>query len=224
MASSARQTGFLEALPADAIRRLRAVGREVAIPAGRTVFGEGDDAPTLALLLRGRLKVLTQARDGTEVLIAIHRPGDLLGELSTLVGAARSASVVALEPVLLLVVPLDGFEQLLASDRDVVRALIRTLVERLRAATAMRAELVEDVPTRVVHLLLRLADEFGVDAADGGVVIDVPLTQQELAALASASRGTVAAALRDLREAGLVRTARRNLRLPDVERLRHRLA
>jgi CRP-like cAMP-binding protein len=224
MASSARQRGFLDALPADAVSRLRAAGREVAIPAGRTVFGEGEAAPTLALLLHGRLKVLTQARDGTEVLIAIHGPGDLLGELSTLVGASRSASVVALEPARLLVVPLHGFERLLASDADVVRALIRTLVERLRAATAMRAELVEDVPTRLVHLLLRLADDFGVESAEGGVVIDVPLTQQELAALASASRGTVAAALRELREAGLVRTARRNLRLPDVQRLRDRVA
>jgi CRP-like cAMP-binding protein len=221
--SPARHSGFLGALPADAIRRLRAAGREITLPAGRSVFGEGEEAPTLALLLRGRLKVLTLTRDGTEVLIAIRGPGDLLGELSTLIGASRSASVVALEPVRLLVLPLGAFEEALAQDRDVAAALIRTLVERLRAATALRTELLEEVPTRVARLLLRLADEFGVEADEGGVVIDVPLTQQELAALTSASRGTVATALRELREAGLVRTGRRHIRLPDVERLRERV-
>jgi CRP-like cAMP-binding protein len=187
------------------------------------VYGEGTSAPTLAVILEGRLKVLRTSLDGTEVLLALRGPGDILGELSTLVGASRSASVVAIEPVRLLVVPLEEFERLLANDSEVSRTLIRALIERLREAIEVQGDLCEEVPVRIGRLLLRLADRFGSPADDGSVDIDIPLTQDELAGLTASSRGGASLALRELRGAGLIETGRRRIKVLDLDRLRARV-
>jgi CRP-like cAMP-binding protein len=215
--------GFLEGLGPDGRDALRAVGTERTVATGRWVYDEGTSAPSLDVVLKGRLKVLRTTMDGTEVLLALRGPGDLLGEMSTLVGAPRSASVIAIEPVRLLVVPQAEFERLLATHPDVAPALIRILVERLREANEVHADLSEAVPVRIGRMLLRLADRYGTPADDGAVVIDIPLTQDELAGLTASSRGATAIALRDLRTAGLVETGRRRIVVLDPDGLRARV-
>jgi CRP-like cAMP-binding protein len=215
--------GFLEGLGPDGCEALRAVGTERTVATGRWVYDEGTSAPTLDVVLHGRLKVLRTTMDGTEVLLALRGPGDLLGEMSTLVGAPRSASVIAIEPVRLLVVPQAEFERLLATHPDVAPALIRVLVERLRETNEVHADLSEAVPVRIGRMLLRLADRFGAPANDGAVVIDIPLTQDELAGLTASSRGATAIALRGLRAAGLVETGRRRIVVLDPDALRARV-
>ena len=66
----------------------------------------------------------------------------------------------------------------------------------------MHADLSEAVPVRIGRMLLRLAERFGVPADDGAVVIDIPLTQDELAGLTASSRGGTAIALREPAERG----------------------
>lgn len=212
--------GFLAHLSERQREALHGIGTVMTIPAGRRMYGEGASAPSLAVLLEGRMKILTTTREGVEVLLAVRGPGDLLGEMSALIGAPRSAAVVALEPVRLLVVPVADFERLLATEPQVASSLIRTLVDRLREASDVRADLCEEVPVRVGRLLIRLAEQFGVSTDDGSVLIDLPLTQDELAGLTSVSRGGVAAALRELRAVGLVRTGRRSITVIDLDRLR----
>jgi len=215
--------GFLEGLGPDGRAALRAAGTERTVATGRSVYAEGTSAPTLDVVLKGRLKVLRTTMDGTEVLLALRGPGDLLGEMSTLIGAPRSASVIAIEPVRLLVVTQAEFERLLVTHRDVAPAVIRVLVERLRETSEVHADLSEPVPVRIGRLLLRLADRFGAPIDGGATVIDVPLTQDELAGLTASSRGGTAVALRELRSLGLVETRRRRITVLDLDGLRARV-
>ena len=57
--------------------------------------------------------------------------------------------------------------------------------------------------SRIAHILLELAEDFGRED-DGRIVIDLALSQQDLAALVGATRQSVNLCLRELREAGLV--------------------
>jgi CRP/FNR family transcriptional regulator, cyclic AMP receptor protein len=167
--------------------------------------------------------VATTTREGTNLLLALRGPGDLIGELSTLVGEERTATVTAIDDVRLLVVPYDDFDDLLAIHPQMVATLVRVLVGRVRESDVHRVELEQDTDERLGRQLVRLAERFGRAQADGSVAIDLPLTQEELAALTWASRGAVAEALRRLRDDELVQTARRRIVVLDLDRLRSRL-
>jgi CRP/FNR family transcriptional regulator, cyclic AMP receptor protein len=75
------------------------------------------------------------------------------------------------------------------------------------------------VPSRVAKILLELAEDFGRREAHG-LVIDLAISQEELATLVGASRQAVNASLRELEREGVVRRNGRWLVLLDVGALR----
>jgi CRP-like cAMP-binding protein len=215
-----RELGFLGLLDEPTRKALLNAGTERFYKASRPVYDEGRSAHSLAVLLDGRVKVAITTREGTNLLLALRGPGDLIGELSTLVGEERTATVTAIDDVRLLVVPYDSFDDLLAIHPAMVAILVRTLVGRVRESDQHRIELEQDTDERLARQLIRLAERFGRVQPDDSVRIDLPLTQDELASLTWASRGAVAEALRRLRVEGLVQTGRRQIVVLDLDRLR----
>jgi CRP-like cAMP-binding protein len=207
--------GFWAQLGERERRLLLEAGHERRVAPGRRLYEEGQRAPSLVVILRGRVKVSSVTLEGAERLLALRREGDLLGEMATLTGRSRTATVTAIDNVRAIVVPADAFEGLWRSESAILLALMRSLVHRVEEADRARMDLLEDAPTRVRRLLADLADRFSVPEAGGAVRIDVALTQEELAGLAFASRGVVASVLRDLRNQGIVRTARKELVITD---------
>jgi len=174
------------------------------------VFHEGDRSDFVAVLERGRVKVLTTSSDGAETLLSVRGPGALVGELAALDGAPRLASAVALDPVTALVVTADEFRRFLGDHPRVALELVRTLVVRLRESDRRRIEFgSHDVASRLAAVLVELAARSN----------QVRLTQYELAGLIGASRESVARGLTSLRARGLVRTGRGTITVLDVDAL-----
>ena len=73
--------------------------------------------------------------------------------------------------------------------------------------------------SRIANILLELAEDFGRDEA-GGRLIDLPLSQQDIATLVGATRQSVNGCLRELRESALVSYRSRRFTLPDPAALR----
>jgi CRP-like cAMP-binding protein len=201
--------GFLAALEEGDAAALRAAATERRYARGTAVFHQGDDSKSVLLVVEGRVKIVLLGPDGRELIAGFAGPGDILGELAAIANAPRSSSVYALEPVRALAVPGTVFEQLLLTRPRFAWAVLRNVASRLEVADAQRLELATlDVLGRVARGLLELSERFG-EATDGGVVITLPLSQDELAAWTGASREGVAKALQLLRGLGWVETARR---------------
>ncbi|MDQ3486075.1 MAG: Crp/Fnr family transcriptional regulator [Actinomycetota bacterium] len=212
--------GFLGKLTADEVTALRASGRERTYGRGAALFFEGERSQTVAIVLRGRVKVSSLSSDGHETVLAFRSPGDLLGELSVLDGGPRSASVTAAEPVEALIVSGSRFRELLAARPRIAIVLLETLTRRLRDADRTRLEYgAYDTVGRVSRRLVELAADHGVDEATG-VRITLPLSQGELAGWTGASRESVARALAILRRDGIISTDRRRIVVTDMEALR----
>lgn len=213
---------FLDQLsPADR-DDLCARGRRRRWPPGATLFGEGDRSTTVVLVLSGRAKVFSLTEQGGEVLLAIRGPGALVGEMSALDGAPRSASVAALEPLDTIVVPVQAFLDFLNASPDAAVCIVRLIVGRLRDADRKRIEFgTYDALGRVALRLAELAERFG-QSAERGVRITLPLTQDELAAWTGSSRESVTKALRTLRRHGVIETSRRSVAVLDLDGLRAR--
>jgi len=214
------ETPFLSQLTQEEIAELRsrAVTRHFA--RGATIMHQGEEPGRVLVIERGRAKVTVVTEDGSEVILAFREPGDMLGELSALGGARRVATVRAIEELDALAIAARDFDSYLEAQPRVALVILRVVTERLRDADRSQVEFAaHQTLSRVAGRLVELADRFG-EPCDGGVLITLPISQEELASWSGASREATSKALRDLRELGAVETRRRNITVRDVDLLK----
>jgi CRP/FNR family transcriptional regulator, cyclic AMP receptor protein len=213
---------FLDALTDEEAADLHVAGRRRAYGPGVTLFHEGDDSGPVVVLLSGRVKVATLGGAGREAIIAVRGPGDLIGELSAIDGGPRSATVTTLEATEALLVAGSAFAGFLERRGRIALVLLRMVSGRLRYADSQQAQFAtQDVVGRVARRLLELGERFGV-AENGRTEIELPLSQEELAAWTGSSREAVSKALQVLRTLHIVETGRKHITLLDADALRRR--
>lgn len=186
------------------------------------LFLEREESDRVMFLLEGRVKVASSSDDGRERVLAFRGPGEVLGELSAIDGEPRSAAVIAVDEVRALVVPAADFRYFLERRPKVAFFLLRKLIARLREADRKRVEFgATDTIGRVAARLLELAERYG-RRTESGIVIDLPITQEELASWVGSSREGVNKALRTLEGLGWIDVERRQYTVLDTESLRRR--
>ncbi len=197
---------LLADLPADDVRALLTAARRRTFAKGEVVFHRDDPADSLHLIVRGHFAARVTTPLGDSILFDVLGPGQSFGELALLLAEARrSATVEALEEGETRSIFRDDFRALQREHPGVKDVLLRLLAEQLRRATDRLVEAhYVDAETRVRRRLVDLCDVYG--AAESGVV--VPLTQEDLAAMAGTARATVNRVLREEERRGTVALAR----------------
>jgi CRP/FNR family transcriptional regulator, cyclic AMP receptor protein len=213
---------FLDSLSEGQVADLTALGRSRRHAVGDRLFSEREPGDAVLVLLSGRVKLSCVTEGGREAVLGIREPGELIGEMSAIDRAPRSATATALEPVEVLALSSEAFVAYLDRTPGVALVLVQMLNRRLRDADRKRIEfLAQDTVGRVCSRLVELADRFGDVGADS-TDIDLAITQEDLAGWTGSSREAVIRALRTLRELGWIATRRRGITLLDVEMLRRR--
>ncbi|XXF75718.1 mechanosensitive ion channel family protein [Myxococcaceae bacterium GXIMD 01537] len=113
---------------------------------GERIIQEGEEGRTFYLVASGEVSV--RAGKGLVEVTRLHR-GHYFGEMSLLTGEPRSATVVALEDVVLLEVDRPTFARLFASDPGLARQLSALLAQRrtqLRAVAESHGGVPDTVP------------------------------------------------------------------------------
>jgi len=216
---SRRNTGSIDVAEGENVALIRREGRKRRYRTGATLFHEGDDSDWIGLIVKGRVKISCYGGDGRDRLVAVLGPGEVLGELSAIDGDRRSATATALEPLEAAVLTADEFVELLRQNPDATLDILRSVIGRLRDSDKRRVELgALDTVGRVGRLIVELADRYG-EEIDGSISIRLPLSQEELAGWAGASREAVVKALRKLRDRGWIETSRREIRVLDLPAL-----
>src|SRR5258705_6712062 len=105
-----RPTDVISALPTELSSRLFAKTRMVSLSADETLFIAGDAGDGCYRVEEGLLKASMLSPTGGERILAIFGPGAMIGELSMIDGAARSASVTAIRDAKLQFVSRASFE------------------------------------------------------------------------------------------------------------------
>jgi CRP-like cAMP-binding protein len=182
------------------------------------IQGLGDDKNAV-VLLRGRVRVMAGTRHGKDAILALRGPGDIVGELPVLDGGPRSATVEAISDVRGLVLDFGAFRSILRLNPQIMSLISAVVAGRLREADRRRAELsTSGVLTRTGSVILDLA---GDTRCDNGAPIHLDIgSQVDLAGLVGTSRESIVRALADLRERGVIATARGSITVLDLDRLR----
>lgn len=214
---------FLDTLSDADLALLHERGVRRRFAKGAALFHERQVSDRVMFVFEGRVKIVSVAEDGRETVLAFRGPGEVLGELSAIDGQPRSASVIAVDPVEALVLPSADFRAFLERTPRATLFLLERLITRLREADLKRIEFgTSDTIGRVAARLVELADRYGRADGTGGRVIDLPITQEELASWVGSSREGVNKALHTLRGLRWVETERRAITVLDMEALRRR--
>lgn len=217
----ARSAEFLGLLSDEDRHELASLGRRRRADRPEVLLARGDPADCVLVLEAGRVKISVPTAAGDSVM-TFRGPGALLGEQALIDELPRSANVIAVEPVELLVIAASAFRAYLHARPNIALAMLAVLSTRLRDTDRRIAEFAAaDTLGRVSARLVELCDTHG-EAEGDRVRVTLPITQDELAGWTGASLESTAKALRALRSLGWVTTGRRAIEVHDLAALRHR--
>jgi CRP-like cAMP-binding protein len=142
---SLRQVPMFKAIDPSRLKLLAFTSERIHYRAGQHFFDQGDVADAAYVILDGRAEVLID-HDGDRVKVADLGRNALVGEMAILSDSARSATVVAAEPVSALRIDKSVFLELLSQFPQMSIAVMRELAVRLERTTA---QLVSRAPAPV---------------------------------------------------------------------------
>lgn len=197
--------GLAELEPDARARFARAVQR-VRLPAQSVVFRPGDVCDRFLFVLAGRVRVQQIAESGREIVLYRVGPGEtcVLTTASLLGGDPYAAEGVTDDEVEALVLPLAGFQDLLATSDAFRRLVFRTYGRRLTQIMAV----LEDVAFRRIDA--RLAAHL---LARAGAASEVLATHHDLAVELGTAREVVSRQLKAFEQRGLVQATRGSVRI-----------
>ena len=195
------------------------LGRERPIAPGDVLFREGEPAVTLYLVLEGRMKLTQLGVDGQEVVIRFVVPGGVVAALAVLDQGVYPVTATAVTATRALSWSHDVFATLMQRTPALAVNAMRLLSERLREMQQRFREVAtERVAQRVARALVRLVRLVG-RKTDGGVLIDMPLSRQDLAEMTGTTLYTVSRVLSEWESAGLVTSGRERITIRAPHRL-----
>jgi CRP/FNR family transcriptional regulator, cyclic AMP receptor protein len=208
-------------IPADRAR-FRAAGTVHHHPSSTVLLREGDPSASVLVLLAGRVKVVTTSPRGYRCILAVRGPGDLIGELAAIDTHPRMATVIAVDPVSLLRIPIPEFDRMLDTQPRIAHAVLKVVAGRLRSDNRRQTEFTDITAAQRLDIFLaELAAQHGA-AYQNGVAITLPFSQEEIAGSIGASREAVVRALRILRREQIVSTRRQMIVVLRPDALRDR--
>lgn len=174
-------------------------------PGGTHIITAEQPGEVVFIILSGTVKIYMDQTDGSTVILAILGPGDIVGEMSLIDSAGRSASVVTLEDSNLLWMDRSTFQLSLQRIPALNANLVRILSRRVRLANEQIQALASlDVYGRLARQFLAFAEKYGESEPGESIRIPVRLTQSDLAELVGASRKRVNQVMVAYKRGGLI--------------------
>lgn len=122
-----KQVSMFEHTPETVLAEVAELLEEEEVPAGHTLFNEGDAGNGMYLIFKGAVRI----HKGAHTLV-ILKENNFFGELSLLDTETRSASATTVSDCLLLKLDQEPFYELMESRVEVARGIITELCRRIR--------------------------------------------------------------------------------------------
>lgn len=184
------------------------------------IFLEGEPGTAFYFVKSGTIKLFQVLEDGREKILHFVREGDIFAEVVLFDGGPYPATAQTMEDTEVGCISNEDMEGLLRRNGEMAVKILKVMSRRLRQAqNHIRDLALKGAYGRLASALLNLAEEYGKDKG-GNVLIDLGLSQQELANLIGTSRETVARILSEFRRLGAIRIDKQRITIVDPEQLK----
>lgn len=193
------------------LETIYAESRELSFDADSFLFHQDDPAERIFILISGRVKLYQLADDGQQVMMHVMTPGMMFAAISLVKGAlypvsaeaAQTSRVIYWSQATLLAL-IEQFPQMALNAMKVLAGHVREFQNRYRELATERVE------RRLARTVLRLTSQTGRKIEEG-VLLDLPLTRQDLAEMSGTTLFTVSRILTQWESQGLVLAGRERL-------------
>lgn len=185
---------------------------------GAVIFQEGEFSKEVLFIAIGAVKIV-KATPARRIIIRIIGPGEPIGLVAAFESRPYPASAVALIPSTILHVPERDFFSLLDRHAEIVRQLLRIVMNRQVDLGGRLTELSGAIENRIARVFLDLAHASDA-AGDGPVEIRLPLTRQDIADLAGTTMETAIRILSRWGKVGVVLSLGDGFRIPSLHALK----
>lgn len=210
---------FFASLPHADVEQINLLFREYGYAAGETIYFSGDRAIHLYVVASGQIKLLRHTLAGQDILIDVLPPGDFFGTLSTFEDTFYADTAQAQTSACVLAITAEDFRGVLTRYPSAALAVLDITSKRLHEAHEMLRQIsAYPVEQRVAYILSKLARKFG-EASDEGLLIQMPLTRDDIAQMTGATAETASRVMSQFQKDGVIRSGRQWVAITDPERL-----
>lgn len=198
----------------DLIELVKEHGKKVKLTKGMRIFQMGESPDYLYYLESGWIKIAQEAEDGQDITLSLHQSGDLFGLAEILANApARACYASSLTDVVFYVISVEQLFIFLEQKPAFWQPLCQMVAERLIGTQNFVKALTNlPVPARIGWFLHHFAEE-----KDGQIVIEIPMTHEEISYLVGCSRQKVTSNLNAWRKAGYILYERGKIEILDED-------
>ena len=203
------QLPFFAGLPQNDLEQINRLFRENGFSPNETICFAGDPAEYLFVVADGRVKLMRHSLSGKDVLLDMLTPGEFFGSLSTLGDDLYPDTAEAQTQTCVLSIRRDDFRRILEKHpkvtlkvMDITATRLHEAQERVRQLSALPVE------GRIANLLLVLSRKFGKPSSVG-LLIQSPLTRDDLAAMTGTTPETASRVMSQFQKDGLIHTGRK---------------
>ena len=131
-----KRVPLFASMPDHDLERLCEMVIEIFLKTGEQLFAEGSPGDMAYIIEEGEIEIL-KSSGGKNVLLAVRKSGEVIGEMSLLESAPRFASGKARTDSKLLAISHDQLDELLNTSPSAARSLLFTITSRLRSTELM---------------------------------------------------------------------------------------
>lgn len=210
---------FFTGLEHDDLEKINPLFREHGYSVDETICFAGDPAEHLFVVADGRVRLMRHSLSGKNVMLDMLTPGEFFGSLSTLGDDLYPDTAQAHTKTCVLSIHTDEFRQILEKYPTVVLKVVDIIAARLRTAHEQVRQLsTVSVEGRIANLLLVLSKKFG-KPSDVGLLIQSPLTREDLAAMTGTTTETASRVMSQFLKDGWIQTGRKWVSILDQDAL-----
>jgi CRP-like cAMP-binding protein len=209
----AQKCAFLKGLSPQASRSFLKTGRERKVAANTFILHQGEPATLFYILVDGIVRLSQITPEGHQLIIHHVTPGEGIGIIVALSQVAYPVSAETLEECVLLCWDaeetkrqMQRYPQLAINGMEMVAQHFVQVSNRYRELVTQRVE------RRIAHAILRLVRQVG-KKSDEGILIDIPLSRQDLAEMTGTTLYTTSRVLSQWEKNGWIKTGREQVTL-----------
>lgn len=203
---------------------LQFADRTFKITKGTYLFQEGMEAEELYLVLGGKVQISKITKDGRELALRICGKNDLCGELTLFTEAPKYLlSALILEDATISAIRKDVIEKEIFQNPTLAFEFMKWMSDHFRKTqTKFRDLVLNGKKGALFSTLIRMTNSYG-EQRETGILIDLPLTNQELANFCGTSRESTNRILNELKREGIISIKNGKILIHDIEYLRQEI-
>lgn len=195
-------------------------GTKLTYNKGEFIIRPGETPTGVFYIESGLVKAFDITKYGEENLLIIRKSHEIFPLIWAVTGQERHVIYQALAPTNVWRLSQRDYLKYLQNHHDALAPLLDMTIEMYRIHSERIINLeYRTVRERLISFMLTMSQRFGVKH-DHGILIDVPLRQQDVASSINASRETTSRELSSLEKKGLIVTNPQYLILKDIEKLK----